>query len=154
MKTSWRQRDPTTFRLLVRRDSHLATDLMVYSYRWPIVRTKAQRYDQIAHTKMKIGLHMGSPCAAHVLSTDTGGSSVDRICPLLVQTFKFMIISVLGLPMGNSSCYITFSTCLRVNNEDTIVDTDHHWKIVWNWLQSSISIVMLDWLPSDIRVSK
>ena len=45
--------DPTIFHLLVRRDNHLATDLMVYSYRWPILRTKAQRYDQIAHTKMK-----------------------------------------------------------------------------------------------------
>ena len=36
------------------------------------------------HTKMKSGLPMGSPCAAHGLPTDAVGSSVDRNCPLFM----------------------------------------------------------------------
>ena len=36
------------------------------------------------HTKMKSGLRMGSPCAAHGLPAGTVGSSVDRSCPLFM----------------------------------------------------------------------
>ena len=38
----------------------------------------------ISHTQMKSGLPMGIPCAAHGLSTEAVGSSVDRSCPLFM----------------------------------------------------------------------
>ena len=37
-----------------------------------------------SHTKMKSGLPMGIPCAAHGLPTEAVGSSVDRSCPLFM----------------------------------------------------------------------